>query len=116
MPTFVSVAALVLTVAAARPAVSQPTPSASPVVVEGTIAMSIEDDFQRGRATRHYFLVQSGRRYDLQLSPRQADAVQPGMTVRVTGRLGGNVLTADPSDESVVVVRPPSVISPGVVR
>src|SRR5258706_10671311 len=118
MPTFVSVAALVFVVAAppARPALSHPTSPGSAVVLEGTIAMSVEDDFQRGRATRHYFLVQSGRRYDLVLTPRQADAVQPGMTVRITGQLGGNVLTADPSDESVVMVRPPAVIAPGAVR
>ena len=117
---FVLVAALALAVAAAmpRPAVGQTNPSGSPVVVEGTIAMSVEDDFQSGRATRHYFLDQSGadRRYDLRLTPRQASGVQPGMRVRVVGSLVGSVLTADQGDESVVVLDSPAGVAPGRAR
>ena len=52
---FVPVVALVFAVAAAiaRPDAAHTTPLGSPVVLEGTVAMSVEDDFQSGRATRH---------------------------------------------------------------
>jgi hypothetical protein len=112
---FVPVVALAFAVAApiARPAAGQ-TPLGSPVVVEGTVAMSVEDDFQSGRATRHYFLDQSGsgRRYDLRLTPRQANIVQPGMRVRVTGSLAGGILTADHAAHSVVVLDTPAAVAP----
>src|SRR5512143_992639 len=77
----------------------------TPIVVDGTVAMSVEDDFARGRATRHYFLDEfgSGRRYDLRLTPRQEGAVQPGMRVRVTGSLADGVLTADGGELGVLV-------------
>jgi hypothetical protein len=38
------------------------------------------------------------------------------MTVRITGRLVGNSLTADPSDGSVVVLPPPPVTLPRPTR
>ena len=87
-------------------------------MVEGTVAMSVEDDFQSGRATRHYFLDNSGsvKRYDLRLTPRQANLVQPGMRVRVTGSLAGGILTADQADQSVVVLDTPAVGAPGKTR
>ena len=110
VPILVAVAAIVFAVAA-RPtllAASQATSSPGPVMIEGTIVMVIEDDFQRGRATRHYFLNHAGQQLDLRLTPRQAAGLQPNMTVRIIGQLVGNVLTADPSDESVVVLRPPA--------
>ena len=117
---FVPVVVLVSAVAAAiaRPAAAQTTPLGSPVVVEGTVAMSVEDDFQSGRATRHYFLDQSdsGTRYDLRLTPRQANIVQPGMKVRIIGSLAGDILTADKSDQSVVVLDTPGVVAPGKAR
>lgn len=113
---FVPVVALAFAVAApiARSAAGQTTPLGSPVVIEGTVAMSVEDDFQSGRATRHYFLDQSGsgRRYDLTLTPRQANIVQPGMRVRVTGSLAGGILTADQADHSVVVLGTPAAVAP----
>jgi len=114
----VAVAAIVFAVAAglASLAAGQPPSSKLPVVIEGTIVMAIEDDFQKGRATRRYFLNQSGRQLDLELMPRQAAGLQPGMTVRITGQLVGNVLTADPSDESVVVLRPPAAAPSGPTR
>ena len=113
---FVPVMAVVFGVSAgnARPAAGQTAPLGSLVVVEGTVAMSVEDDFQSGRATRHYFLDPSGPggRYDLRLTPRQAAIVQPGMRVRVIGRLAGGILTADQRDHSVVVLDTPAVVAP----
>jgi hypothetical protein len=110
--TFVPVVAVVFGVSAAnaRPAAAQATPLGSPVVVEGMVGMSVEDDFQSGRATRHYFLDQSGpdRRYELRLTPRQAAVVQPGMKVRVIGKLAGGILTANHADHSVVVLDTPA--------
>jgi hypothetical protein len=120
MTAFVPVAAFVFAVAAvsARPAAAQTTWLGNQVIAEGTLAMSVEDDFQSGRATRHYFLDQSGpgRRYDLRLTPRQASRVQPGMRVRVIGRLAGSVLTADQADDSVVVLDAPPIVAPGTAR
>jgi len=117
---FASVVALAFAVAApmARLDAGQATPLGSPVVVEGTVAMSIEDDFQGGRATRHYYLdhPDSGKRYDLRLTPCQANLVQPGMRVRVMGNLVGAILTADQPDRSVVVLDAPDVVAPGKAR
>lgn len=118
--TFVPVVAVVFGVSAAnaRPATAQATPLGSPIVVEGIVGMSVEDDFQSGRATRHYFLDQSApeRRYDLRLTPRQAAVVQPGMKVRVIGRLAGGILTANHADHSVVVLDTPAGAAPGKSR
>ena len=117
---FVPVVALALAVAApmARPAAGQATPLGRPVVVEGTVAMSVEDDFQSGRATQRYFLDKSGsaKRYDLRLTAAQANRVQPGMRVRVTGSLAGGILTADQADQSVVVLDAPAAGAPGKGR
>ena len=117
---FVPSAALAFAVAAALawPPVLESASLGSPVVVEGTVAMSVEDDFQSGRATRHYFLDQSApeKRYELRLTLRQASSVQPGMRVRVIGRLAGSVLTADQADHSVVILDPLSVVPPAKPR
>jgi hypothetical protein len=113
---FIPLVALAIAVVTAFswPAGGQSTPPGSPVVVEGTVAMSIEDDFQSGRATRRYYLDTSGsaKRYDLRLTPRQANIVQPGMRVRLTGSLAGGILTADQADHSVVVLDTPAVVVP----
>jgi hypothetical protein len=120
MTVFVPVAAIVLAVALATqgPASDEPASLGSPVLVEGTVAMSVEDDFQSGRAVRHYFLDQSGpgKRYDLRLTPRQAGAMQPGMRVRIIGRLAGTILTADQADDSVMILDPTSVVPPAKSR
>lgn len=96
---FVPIALLVFAAAAAmaRPAAAQTTSVGSPVVVEGTVAMVVEDDFVNGRAIKHYFLEHSGPngRHDLRLTPHQAKTVHPGMRVRVMGSLAGRVLTSD---------------------
>jgi len=109
---FVPVVAVAFGVSAAsaRAAAGQPAPLGRPVVVEGTVAMSIEDDFQSGRATRHYFLVQSGpgRRYGLRLTPRQTEIVRPGMRVRVIGSLAAGILSAGQTDHSLVVLDAPA--------
>ena len=105
--------------AVAGPAPGQTALPGTAVQVEGTISMLIEDDFKSGRATRHYFLdTQSfpGGRYDLKLTSRQADAVQPGMRVRVVGTLANGVLTADQADDSVVVLDAPASGAPSKAR
>ena len=118
--TFVPVVAVVFGVSAAsaRPAAGQTTPPGRAVVVDGTIVMSVEDDFQSGRATRHYFLDPSGPggRYELRLTPAQANLVEPGMRVRVIGRLAGGILTANQPDYSVVVLDAPALVAPGGTR
>ena len=114
-------AVLVFAVAVAMPrsAYGQNAPEGRRVVVEGTIVMSIEDDFQSGRATRHYFLdtgsVPSGL-YELKLTQRQANSIQPGMRVRVSGELARGVLTTDQADEGVVALEPPATVAPGKLR
>src|SRR5262245_37413954 len=118
VPIFVLVLAIVFA-GAARPtslAASQATSSPGPVVIEGTIVMAIEDDFQKGRATRRYFLKHSAQLLDLRLTTRQAAGLEPNMTVRIIGQLVGNVLTADPSDESVVVLGTPGARPPAATR
>jgi hypothetical protein len=114
------VAALMIAVAAldAPPALGQANAAGTPVVAEGKVAMSVEDDFQSGRATLHYFLDPSGSggRYDLRLTPSQAKRVRPGMSVRIMGRLAGSVLTADQDDSAVVLLDTPAAVSPGRPR
>src|SRR5262245_1732822 len=107
-----------LAVGIAGPAVGQVAPAGSPEVVEGTVVMIVEDDFLNGRAAKHYFLDQAGPggRHDLKLTPMQARALQPGMKVRVTGRLNGRVLTADTADAGVVVLEAAAAATPPTVR
>lgn len=104
--------------ARARPAAGQAAVPGRTVLVEGTIAVSVEGEFPAGLATRHHFLDQSGPggRYELRLTPGQADTVQPGMRVRITGRLAEGVLTADRASHSVVVLDTPAVGGPGTGR
>ena len=113
LTAFVPVAVLVFIVAAtmARPAAGQTTSVGSPVVVEGTVAMVVEDDFVNGRAIKHYFLDQPGPngRHDLKLTSHQAKTVHPGMRVRITGSLAGRVLTSDAADHAVVVLGAPAI-------
>lgn len=113
---FVPVGVLVFVVAAtmARPAAGQTIPVGSPAVVEGTVAMVVEDDFVNGRAIKHYFLDQPGPhgRHDLTLTPHQAKTVHPGMRVRITGSLAGRVLTSDAADHAVVVLEAPAITAP----
>jgi len=108
VPILVSVAAIVAAAGVASSQASQTTLPGSPVVIEGKIVMAVEDDFQTGRATRRYFLNQSGRQYDLKLASREAAGLQPGMTVRIIGRLVGHILIPDSSDGSVVVLPGPT--------
>ena len=117
---FLPVAALVFAVAAtmARPVAGHTASAGSPAVVEGTVAMIVEDDFLSGRATTRYFLDESGPhgRHDLKLTPHQARTVQPGMRVRVVGSLAGRVLTADAAAHAVVVLEAPAAAAPLAAR
>ena len=111
LTAFVPVVVLGLLVAAtmARPAAGQTATAGSPIVVEGTVAMVVEDDFQNGRPIKHYFLDRPGShgRLDLKLTPNQAKAVHPGMQVRIMGSLAGRVLTSDAGDHALVVLEAP---------
>ena len=96
-----SLLALSFTAAAASPG-----RAGTPVVYEGTLAVSIEDDFAHSRATRHYYLDEAnlGRRFELQLDGRQARDLVPGMRLRVHGDVADGQLRADTSADSIVVV------------
>jgi hypothetical protein len=109
---------LALAVGVAWPAAGQVAPAGSPEVVEGTVVMVVEDDFLHGRAVKHYFLDRGGPggRHDLKVTPKQARALQPGMKVRVTGRLAGRVLTAETADAGVVVLEAAAAATPPAVR
>ena len=49
--------------------------SGQPVVYEGTVTVAVEDDFERGRATRRYFIDEQnlGRRFELKVNKAQGD-------------------------------------------
>ena len=114
----VAVVALAVVGFMARSAAGQTTLVGSPAVVEGTVAMLVEDDFANGRATRRYYLDQSGLhgRYELKLTAHQATIVEPGMQVRVTGSMAGRVLSADPAEHAVVVLEAPVASGPLAAR
>jgi hypothetical protein len=85
----------------------------TPVVVDGTVVMLVEDDFARGRATTHHFLDEAvtGKRHKLKLKPQQAQRVEPGMKIRVSGTLSGDELTPDDSGFSVTFLKSAAVVA-----
>jgi hypothetical protein len=99
-----------------------PAAAGEPVVIEGTLLLSVEDDFATGRTTTHYFLHQKGPsrrqdvRHSLTLIPEQAATVHPGMRVRITGRLSGNALTADHGVGALVVLEDTAASGPVEAR
>src|SRR5215468_230649 len=117
MTAFVMLLVFALAVGIASPMAAQ-VAAGSPEVVEGTVVMIVEDDFLHGRAAKHYFLDQAGPggRHDLNITPKQARALQPGMKVRITGRLAGRVLTPDTADASVVVLEAAAAATPPAAR
>jgi hypothetical protein len=76
------------------------------VVYEGTVAVVVEDDFQRGRSTTRYFLQERhlGQRFELRVSPEQGKQLKTGATIRVRGVAAGGTLSADTTTGSVTQV------------
>lgn len=95
---FVGLSSVTVAVPAADPA--------SPVTLEGTVLILIEDDFEHGRSRTSYFLRErrSNERLELQLSPQQAKQIRPGQELRVRGGRSGKVLAADPGADAVTVL------------
>ncbi|MCM2310081.1 MAG: hypothetical protein NDI84_01650 [Steroidobacteraceae bacterium] len=88
------------------------------VVYEGTIAVAVEDDFARGRATKRYFLDEQnlGSRVELQLSEHQGKALRTGQKIRVRGTAVGGGLSADAATDSVTVLAEPMAAAPITAR
>ena len=76
--------------------------SGQPVVYEGTVTVAVEDDFERGRATRRYFIDEQnlGRRFELKVNKAQGDKLRTGARIRVRGDAAGNALSADPAGDA----------------
>ena len=88
------------------------------VVYEGTVAVAVEDDFARGRATRRYFLDEQnlGQRFELRVSEAQGKALRTGARIRVRGVAAGGALSADTGTESVTVLAEPLAATPITAR
>ena len=102
--TLIPVAALA--VAITLPGIRLASAQSAVAVLEGTALMVVEDDFARGKATKRYFLEQPATkaRKELKLSPRQAEAFQPGSKVRAKGKLTGDTLEVEEAADGLVVV------------
>ena len=92
--------------------------SGQPVVYEGTVTVAVEDDFERGRATRRYFIDEQnlGRRFELKVSKAQGDKLKTGARIRVRGNAAGNALSADPAGDAVTVLAEPQAAAPLTAR
>jgi hypothetical protein len=99
--------ALALMLALSIPARAAPPADAGrPVVYEGTVAVAVEDDFARGRATKRYFLDEQtlGERIELKVSEAQGRLLKTGARIRVRGVAAGGVLAADATGDGVTVL------------
>ena len=111
--------ALVLFVALAVPArAAQPADNGRPVVYEGTVAVAVEDDFVRGRATKRYFLDEQtlGERVELKVSEAQARSLKTGARIRVRGVAAGGMLAADATSDAVTVLADAAAAVPVAAR
>jgi hypothetical protein len=88
------------------------------VVYEGTVAVAVEDDFARGRATRRYFLEEQhlGQRFELKLSDPQGRQLRTGQRIRVRGVVQGGALSADVQSDGVTVLAEPMAAAPVAAR
>ena len=79
---------------------------ASPITLEGTVVVQVEDDFEHGRSHTRYFLLErrSNERLELRLSPEQAKRIRFGQELRVRGRQDGKLLAVDPDTDAVAVL------------
>jgi hypothetical protein len=108
---------LLLTLAIQLPAVHA-AGKGQRVVYEGTVAVAVEDDFERGRATRRYFLDERnlGARFELKLDAQQARGLKTGQKIRVRGTATGGALSADTTADSVTVLAEPQAATPITAR
>ncbi len=99
-------------------AAAPPAPAGQRVVYEGTVAVAVEDDFARGRATMRYFLDERnlGKRFELRVNENQGRKLKTGQRVRVRGNAAGTALNADASDDSVTVLAEPQAATPVTAR
>ena len=112
-------AALGLLVAFILHAAAAPPGSAGQrVVYEGTVAVAVEDDFVRGRATMRYFLDERnlGQRFELKVNENQGRKLKTGQQVRVRGNAAGTALSADAGDDGVTVLAEPQAATPVTAR
>jgi hypothetical protein len=99
-------AAQLASVLAFGAAAAPPPEAGGPQVYEGTIAVQIADDFERGVSTTRIFLRirESGELVELKLTPAQEKLLQPGQTLRVTGRRMGDTLFVEAMDGAIAVI------------
>ena len=100
-----AVTALLLVLALHLP-VARAADQGQRVVYEGTVAVAVEDDFARGRATKRYFLDEQtlGERVELKVSESQGRLLKTGARIRVRGVAAGGTLSADARPASVTVL------------
>jgi hypothetical protein len=115
--TLGAVAAILLAVTT-HVAVAQPAPGGQRVVYEGTVAVAVEDDFARGRATMRYFLDERnlGTRFEMKVNENQGRKLKTGQQVRVRGNAAGTTLSADTGDDGVTVLAEPQAAAPVTAR
>lgn len=112
-----AVAGLLVVVTAHVPAVHGAS-NGQRVVYEGTVAVAVEDDFARGRATKRYFLDEQnlGERVELQLNENQGKALKTGQKIRVRGTAAAGALSADTTADGVTVLAEPMAAAPVTAR
>ena len=88
------------------------------VVYEGTVAVAVEDDFARGRATRRYFLDEQnlGQRFELKVNESQGKSLKTGARIRVRGVSAGGALSADTQAGGVTLLAEPLAAAPVAAR
>jgi hypothetical protein len=118
MARSVSAAAAVLVACTIHVPAARAQDSGQQVVYEGTVLVAVEDDFERGRATRRYFIDEQnlGRRFELKVNKAQGDKLRTGARIRVRGNAAGNALSADPAADAVTVLAEPVAAAPLTAR
>ena len=118
MSRTIGAVAVFLLATAAQLAAAQPAPGGQRVVYEGTVAVAVEDDFERGRATMRYFLDERnlGTRFELKVNENQGRKLKTGQQVRVRGNAAGTALSADAGDDGVTVLAEPQATAPVTAR
>jgi hypothetical protein len=115
--SFHAVTALLLVLALPLPA-ARAAEQGQRVVYEGTVAVAVEDDFARGRATRRYFLDEQnlGQRFELKVNESQGKSLKTGARIRVRGVSAGGALSADAQAGGVALLAEPLAAVPVTAR